>query len=107
MKHSQFLGGSWPDPPWAVLSDTAFPLQLSGSMMSYSNSTLLVLGDSYTPASNPPPVGGGFVMASRSTMPLFSSSWSCELMVVLVRFAPDCPSVLLCNSLGHATFAWP
>ena len=25
-------------------------------------------------------------------------------MVMLVRFTPDCPSVLLCDCLGHATF---
>ena len=43
-------------------------------------------------------------MALQSMMPLVSSSQSCELMVVLVRFTPDCTSVLLCNSLGHATF---
>ena len=100
---SQSLGGSWPDPCWAVLSGTAFPLLLSGGTTLYSNLTLLVLGDSCAPVSNPPPVGGGFVVVLQSTMPLVLSSRSCELMVMLVRFAPDCPSVL-CAGLGHATF---
>ena len=83
-----------PDPPWAMLSGTAFPLPLSGGMMLYSNLTLLVLGDSCAPASNPLPVGGGFVMVSQSMTPLVLSSWVCELMVALVRFAPDCTSML-------------
>ena len=42
--HSHSLGGSWPDPPWAVLSGTAFPLPSSGSMTLSSNSMSLVLG---------------------------------------------------------------
>ena len=53
---------------------------------------------------NPLPIGGGFVVVSWSMMPLFLSSWSCELTVMLVRFAPDCPSMLLCDGLGCATF---
>ena len=57
------LGGSWPDPPSAVSSGTAFPLPLSGSMTSYSHLTSLMLGDSCAPVSDPPPLGGGFVMA--------------------------------------------
>ena len=89
---SQSLGGSWPDPPWAVLSGTALPLPLSGSTTSYSHSTLLVLGDSYAPASDPPPMGGGFVVALQSATPLVLSSRACELTVALVRFAPDCAS---------------
>ena len=97
-------GRSWPNPPWVVLSGTAFPLPLSGGMMLYSHSISLVLGDSCAPASDPPPVGGGFVMASQLAMPLVSSSWTCELTVTLVRFAPDCASMLLCDGLGHATF---
>ena len=101
---SRSLGGSWPDPPWTVLSGTAFPLPLSGGMMLYSRLTSLVLGDSYAPASDPPPIGGGFIVASQSAMPLVSSLWTCELTVTLVRFAPDCASMLLCDGLGHATF---
>ena len=103
---SQSLGGSWPDPPWAVSSGTAFSLPLSGGTTSSSNSTLLVLGDSCAPASNPLPAGGGLVVVSQSSMPLLSSSWRHELTVMLIRFTPDCPSVLLCDCLGHATFCF-
>ena len=71
---SHSLGGSCPDPPCAVLSGTAFPLPLSGSTMSYSSSTSLILGDSCAPAFDPPPVGGGVVVALRSAMLLVSSS---------------------------------
>ena len=39
-------------------------------------------------------------MVSQSVMPLVLSSQTCELMVMLVRFAPDCASMLLCDSLG-------
>ena len=74
------LGGSCPDPPWAVSSDTAFPLPLSGSisgsMTSSSNSMSLVLGDSCAPAFNLPPVGG-LVVVSWSPTPLLLSSQSC------------------------------
>ena len=70
------LGGSWPDPPLAVSSGTAFPLPLSGGMTLYSHSTLLMRGDSCAPDSDPPPTGGGFVVASRSVMLLVSSSRS-------------------------------
>ena len=81
------LGESCPNPPWAVLS-----LPLSGGTMLYSSSTSLVLGDSCAPASDPPPMGGGFVVALQSATPLVLSSWACELTVALVRFAPDCAS---------------
>ena len=101
---SHSLGGSCPDPPWAVLSGTALPLPLSGGMMLYSSSMLLILGDSCAPASDPPPIGGGFVVASWSAMLLVSSSWDCELMVTPVRFAPDCTPVLLYDGLGRTTF---
>ena len=86
------LGGSCPDPPCAVLSGTALPLPLSGSTMSHSISTSLVLGDSCAPVFDPPPMGGGVVVASRSATLLVSSSWDCELTVTPVRFAPDCTS---------------
>ena len=72
--------------------------------MSYSSLMLLVLRDSCALVSDPPPVGGGFVMASQSAMPLVSSSRDCELMVMIVRFAPDCTPMLLCDGLGHITF---
>ena len=81
-----------------------FPLLLSRGKTSSSNLMSLVLGDSCAPASNPPPVGGGLVVALWSLMPLLLSSQRYELTVVLVRFAPDCPSVLLCDCLGHTTF---
>ena len=93
------LGGSWPDSPWAALSCTAFPLPSSGGTMSYSNSTLLVQGDSCAPASNPPHVGGGFVVASQSTMPLvlsshrFMSSWSCLSGSLLTALPCYCATV--------------
>ena len=58
------LGGSWHDPPSAVSSGTAFPLPLSGGTMSYSHLTSLMLGNSCAPASDPPPMGGGVVVAS-------------------------------------------
>ena len=90
---SQSLGGSWPDPPWAMLSGTAFPLPLSGITMLYSHSTSLMLGDSCAPASDPPPVGGGFVMMSWSPMPLVPSSRTCELMLHL---SGSLLTVLLC-----------
>ena len=45
-------------------------------------------------------------MASQSLIPLLSSSQRCELTVMLVRFAPDCTSVLLCDYLGHTTFCF-
>ena len=57
---SHSLGGSCPDPPWAVLSGTALPLPLSGGMTLYSSLMSLILGDSCAPASDPPLVGGGF-----------------------------------------------
>ena len=60
---SHSLGGSCPDPPCTVLSGTALPLPLSGGMTSYSISTSLVLGDSCAPAFDPPPTGGGVVIA--------------------------------------------
>ena len=101
---SHSLGGSCPDRPWAVLSGTALPLPLSGSTTLYSSLTSLVLGDSRAPASDPPPIGGGFVMASQSATLLVSSSQDCELTVALVRFAPDCTPMLLYDSLGHTTF---
>ena len=63
-----------------------------------SNSTLLMLGDSCAPASNPPPTGGGLFVASQSLMPLLLSLWRCELIVMLVGFTPDCPSASLCES---------
>ena len=72
---SHSLGGSCPDPPWAVLSGTALPLPLSGGTTLYSSLMSLVLGDSCAPASDPPPIGGGFVVASQFAMPLVSSSW--------------------------------
>ena len=71
---SHSLGGSYPDPPWAVLSGTSLPLPLSGGTTLYSHPTLLVLGDSCAPASDPPPIGGGFVVVSQSAMPLVLSS---------------------------------
>ena len=101
---SHSLGGSCPDPPCAVLSGTALPLPLSGSMMSYSSLTSLVLGDSCAPVCDPPPTGGGVVEASRSATLLVSSSWDCELTVMPVRFAPDCTPMLLFNCLGCTTF---
>ena len=55
---SHSLGGSCPDPPCTVLSGTALPLPLSGSMTLYSISTSLVLGDSCAPVFDPPPTGG-------------------------------------------------
>ena len=64
----------------------------------------LMLGDSCSPAFNLLPTGGGLFVVSQSAMPLLLSSWSCELMVMLVRFAPDYSSMLLCNCLGNATF---
>ena len=79
---------------------------LSGVKISPSNSTWLVLEDSCAPASNPPPTGGGLLVALWSSMWLLSSSQRCELTVVLVRFTPDCSSVLLCDCLGHATFCF-
>ena len=101
---SHSLGGSCPDPPCAVLSGTAFPLPLSSGMMSYSSLMSLILGDSCAPAFDPPPAGGGIVIALQSAMLLVLSSQHCELMVVPVRFTPDCTPVLLFNSLGHTTF---
>ena len=98
------MGGSCPDPPWAVLSGTALSLPLSGVKMLSSNSMLHVLGDSCAPASYPLPSGGGLCVTSQSSTPLLSRSWRCELMVMLFRFAPDCPSRLLCNCLGCTTF---
>ena len=38
-------------------------------------------------------------MASQSATPLVF-----ELTVTLVRFAPDCTSMLLCDGLGRTTF---
>ena len=61
---SHSLGGSCPDPLCAVLSGTALPLHLSGGTMLYSISTSLVLGDSCVPVFDPPPMGGGVVVAS-------------------------------------------
>ena len=101
---SHSLGGSCPDPPCAVLSGTALTLPLSGSTMSYSSSTSLVLGDSCTPVFDPPPTGDGVVVASQSAMLLVSSSQDCELMVAPVRFAPDCAPMLLFGCLGRPTF---
>ena len=98
------LGGLCPDPPCAVLLGTAVPLPLSGGTMSYSILTLPVLGDSCAPAFDPPPTGGGVVVASWSAMLLVLSSWDCELTVAPVRFAPDCTPMLLFDSLGHTTF---
>ena len=63
---SRSLGGSCPDPPCAVLLGTALPLPLSGGTTLYSSSTSLVLGDSCAPVCDPPPVGGGVVVVSRS-----------------------------------------
>ena len=74
--------------------------------MSSSNSMSLVLGDSCAPASNSLPVGGELVVVLQSLKPLLLSSWRCEHTVMLVRFAPDCPSVLLCDCLGHTTFCF-
>ena len=71
---SHSLGGSCPDPPCAVLSGTALPLPLSGSMMSYSSSMSLLLGDSCALVFDPPPTGGGVVVASRSATLLVLSS---------------------------------
>ena len=101
---SRSLGGSCPDPPCAVLSGTAFPLPLSGSMMSYSSLMSLILGDSCAPVFDPPPAGGGVVVESRSATLLVLSSRDCELMVMPVRFAPDCAPMLLFDCLGHLTF---
>ena len=101
---SHSLGGSCPYPPCTVLSGTALPLPLSGGMTSYSSSMSLVLGDSYAPVFNPPPMGGGFVVVSQSVTLLVSSSWDCELRVTPVRFAPDCAPVLLFDCLGCPTF---
>ena len=56
--------------------------------MSYSSLTWLVLRDSCAPASDPPPVEDGFIMALQSATLLVSSSWICEFMVALVRFVP-------------------
>ena len=69
------LGGSCPEPPWAVLSNTAFSLPLSGGKMSPSNSMSLMLGDSCAPASNPPPTGGGLLVASWSSTPHGGCWW--------------------------------
>ena len=71
-----------------------------------SNLTSLVLRDSCALASNPLPTGGGLLVVLQSSMPLLLSSWRCELTVVLVRFTPDCPSMLLCDCLGHTTFCF-
>ena len=101
---SHSLGGSCPDPPCAVLLGTALPLPLSGGTMSYSISMSLVLGDSYAPVFDPPPMGGGVVVALWSATLLVSSSQDCELTVTPVRFAPDCAPMLLFNGLGHTTF---
>ena len=101
---SHSLGGSCPDPPSTMLSGTALPLPLSGSMTLYSSLTLLVLGDSCAPASDPPPVGGGVVIASQSATLLVSSSQDCELTVAPVRFTPDCTPMLWYAGLGHTTF---
>ena len=101
---SHSLEGSCPDPPCAVLLGTALPLPLSGGMTLYSSLTLLVLGDSCAPVCDPPPMGGGVVVASRSATLLVLSSWDCELTVAPVRFAPDCAPVLLFNCLGRPTF---
>ena len=101
---SHSLRGSCPDPSCAVLSGTAFPLPLSGGMMSYSSLASLVLGDSCAPVFDPPPAGGGVVVASRPATLLVLSSWDCELMVAPVRFTPDCTPGLLFNSLHHTTF---
>ena len=68
------LGGSCPDPPCAVLLGTALPLPLSGGTMSYSSLMSLVLGDSCAPVFDPPPMGGGVVVASQSAMLPVSSS---------------------------------
>ena len=84
------LGESWPDPPSAVSSGTAFPLPLSGSMTLYSCLTSLMLGDSCAPASDPPPTGGEVVVVLQSVILLVSSSWDCELMVAPVRFTLPC-----------------
>ena len=103
---SRSLGRSCPDPPCAVLSGTALPLPLSGGMTLYSILMSLVLGDSCAPVFDPPPMGGGVVVASRSVTLLVSSSQDCELMVMPVRFTPDCAPVLLFNCLGHPTFCF-
>ena len=42
--------------------------------MSYSSSTLLILGDSCAPVFDPPPVGGSVVVVSQSAMLLVLSS---------------------------------
>ena len=63
-------------------------------------------GDSCAPVCDPPPVGGGVVVASRSATLLVLSSWDCELTVAPVRFAPDCAPVLLFDCLGHPTFCF-
>ena len=101
---SHSLGGSCPDPPYAVLLGTAFPLPLSGGTTSYSSSMSLVLGDSCFPVFDPPPTGGGVVVVLWSATLLVSSSWDCELTVAPVRFAPDCTPVLLFDCLGRPTF---
>ena len=100
------LGGSCPDPPCTVLLGTALPLPLSGGTTSYSSLTSLVLGDSCAPVSDPPPTGGGVVVASRSATLLVSSSRDCELMVMPVRFGPDCAPVLLFDCLGRQNFCF-
>ena len=100
------LGGSCPDPPCAVLSGTALPLPLSGGMMLYSSLMSLVLGDSCAPVFDPPPMGGGVVVALRSVTLLVLSSRDCELTVMPVRFAPDCAPVLLFDCLGRPTFCF-
>ena len=92
---SHSLGGSCPDPPCAMLLGTALPLPLPGGTTSYSSLTLLVLGDSCASVFDPPPVGGGVVVASWSATLLVLSSQDCELTVAPVRFAPDCTPVLL------------
>ena len=71
---SHSLGGSCPDTPCTVLSGTALPLPLSGSMMSYSSSMSLILGDSCALVFDPPPTGGGVVVVSRSATLLVLSS---------------------------------
>ena len=64
---SHSLGGSYPDPPCAVLLGTALSLPLSGGMS-------LILGDSCSPVFDPPLVGGGVVVVLRSATLLVSSS---------------------------------
>ena len=74
---SWWVGGTCPDPPWAVSSGIAFPLPLSGGKRSSSNLTSLVLEDCCAPATNSPPTGGGLLVVLWSLTPLFSSSQSC------------------------------